>query len=224
MFSKDTFAFLTELKAHNERPWFEKNKPRYETSVKAPMQALMAELEPRLRKVSKHIVVDPRPVGGSMMRIYRDIRFSKDKSPYKTHMSAMFWNDAGEEEAAPGFYLHIEPKGSMFGGGIWHPEGKALGRIRDAIVKDSATWGKVTSGLLKQSACGMIGESLKRPPPGYDPEHPFIDDLKRKDFGLSMALKDEQVLSPKFAQTVEESARRMAPFMSFLAKAVGAPY
>ena len=224
MFTADTFRFLSELKAHNERAWFEKNKGSYEGVAKAPMLELISDLVPRLNGVSRQIVVDPRPTGGSMMRIYRDIRFSKDKTPYKPHLAAMFWHKKGKESSAPGFYLHVEPGATMFGGGVWHPESPALKRIRDKIAHSPTEWGKVTSGLLKKSACGMIGDSLKRPPVGYDPEHPYIEDIKRKDFGLSMRFTDKEALSAKFADRVAEAAHRMVPFMSFLAKAVGASF
>jgi uncharacterized protein (TIGR02453 family) len=224
MLTNDTLAFLTELRSHNDRRWFESNKERYEASVKEPMLSLVAELGPRIRAVSRHMVVDPRPTGGSLMRIYRDIRFSKDKSPYKTHMAAMFWHAKGKESSTPGYYLHVEPGETMLGGGVWHPDGSALKGIRDRIAKDSAQWRSATSGLLKKSACGMIGATLKRPPAGYAPDHPLIDDLKRKDFAFSMRFSDAEALSPKFAASVADGAGRMAPFMAFLAKAVGVPF
>src|SRR4051812_22823600 len=218
MITADTLRFLGELKKHNERPWFEKNKARYETSVRDAMLDLVAELQPRLRKVSRKVMVEPK----SVMRIYRDVRFSKDKSPYKTYLGAMFRHADGKESPAPGFYLHVEPGETMVGGGVWHPEGKALKGIRDAIVEDSAGWKKVTAGLLKGAGCSMIGESLKRPPPGYDPEHPLIEDLKRKDFCVAMEFTDAQVTSKKFPDEIGKAAEKMAPFMKFLAEAVGA--
>jgi uncharacterized protein (TIGR02453 family) len=112
----------------------------------------------------------------------------------------------------------------MVGGGVWHPEGKALKGIRDAIAEDPAGWKKVTSGVLKGGGCSMIGESMKRPPPGYDREHPFIEDLKRKDFCVSMELGDAQVVSKRFPDEIGKAAEKMAPFMEFLAGAVGAEF
>jgi uncharacterized protein (TIGR02453 family) len=102
--SSELFQFLRELKRHNQRDWFLKNKARYETNVRNPFLRLIAELRPLLNKVSPHFVVDPSPTGGSMMRLYRDIRFSKDKSPYKTSVSAHFWHAHGEEGMTPAFY------------------------------------------------------------------------------------------------------------------------
>ena len=221
LFTPDFFRFLGELRLHNERPWFEANKQRYEESVKEPTLRLIEALQPLLRKVSQKIVVDPRPVGGSMMRIYRDIRFSKDKTPYKPYVAAMFHHQKGKEGSAPGYYLHLEPGESALGCGVWRPEGPALKGIRDAIVSEPARWKKVTSGLTKGSGCTMIGESLKRPPPGYPPDHELIEDLKRKDFGVSVRFADRDVLSPEFPEALAQSAREMAPFMSFLAEAMG---
>jgi len=222
-FTRDSFTFLKQLKAHNQRPWFEANKGRYESEIKAPLQDLIADLAGRFAKVSKHIVVDPSPVGGSAMRIYRDIRFSKDKTPYKPYLAASFWHVKGKESSTPGFYLHIQPGKSIFGGGVWQPDGPPLRRIRDAIAENPNRWKAVKSGLLKRR-WEMMGDVLKRPPPGYDPDDPLIDDIKRKDFAVFVSLPDREVLSPKFGQTVAAYAKEMTPFMAFLAKAVAVRY
>ncbi|HVE85234.1 MAG TPA: DUF2461 domain-containing protein, partial [Myxococcales bacterium] len=199
------------------RPWFEKNKARYETHVRDAMLDLVAELQPVLKKVSKSVEVGPR----SVMRIYRDVRFSKDKSPYKTYLAAMFWNSEGKESPAPGYYLHVEPGGkTMLAGGVWRPEGAALKKIRDAIIEDEKGWKKAS----RAAGFEKMGESLKRPPPGFDPEHPLIEDLKRKDFCLTRGFKDAEVVSKKFADAVGKAAAGMAPFMAFLAGAVGAEF
>jgi uncharacterized protein (TIGR02453 family) len=219
MITNDTLKFLGELKAHNERPWFEKNKARYESSVKEAMLDLVAGLQPRLRKVSRHVVVEPK----SVMRIYRDTRFSKDKSPYKTYLAGMFHHVNGKESSSPGYYLHIEPGGSVFCAGVWRPETPKAKAIRDAIVEDPAGWKKIRGGLLKDGT-KWIGESLKRPPPGYDPELPFAEDLRRKDFCVEVELTDAEVLSKKFPDVVGKEAARTAPFMKFLAGAVGAEF
>jgi len=215
MITSETLKFLEELKRHNERPWFEKNKARYETHVRDAMLDLVAELQPVLKKVSKSVEVGPR----SVMRIYRDVRFSKDKSPYKTYLAGMFHHSNGKESSSPGYYLHIEPGGSVFCAGIWRPETPAVKAIRDAIVDDPGGWKKVKSGAFK-GGTEWIGESLKRPPPGYDPEHPFAEDLKRKDFAVEVDLTDAQVLSKKLPEVVGKEAARLAPLMKFLARAV----
>jgi uncharacterized protein (TIGR02453 family) len=220
-FTPELFKFLTELRAHNEREWFERNKVRYESAVRDPFLRLIAALGPPLRKINPPIVVDPSPVGGSMMRIYRDIRFSRDKSPYKTAVAAHFRYVGGKEEATPAYYLHFEPGHSMIGSGMWRPPAEALKGIRDAIVADSKRWERISKDADFRSSCGMAGESLKRPPAGYDPNHPLIDDLKRKDFTTSAALTDRQVYASDLLDTIVTSFRATAPFVEFLSAAVG---
>src|SRR5277367_6255254 len=124
-FTADLMRFLTELKAHNNRDWFNENKERYEQSVRDPFLRFVAELRPRLKQISPHFVADAKPMGGSMMRIYRDTRFSKDKTTYKTGVMAHFWHDRGKEGATPAFFLRIRPGDSSVGAGIWQPESVA---------------------------------------------------------------------------------------------------
>src|ERR1700753_1280926 len=139
-FPKDFYAFFRELKAHNEREWFEDNKQRFRDHVQAPMSAFIEAMAPELKKVSKYFVADPRPNGGSMFRIYRDVRFSKDKRPYKEHAACHFRHTAGKDVHAPGFYMHFGDDEVFFGGGMYMPDPKSLGRIRDAIVGKPADW------------------------------------------------------------------------------------
>ena len=125
-FPKDFFAFLRELKANNERPWFEANKQRFRDSVQVPMSEFIAAMAPRLAKISKNFTADPRPNGGSMFRIYRDVRFAKDKRPYKEHVACHFRHAVGKDVHAPGYYMHFSPGEVMFGGGMWMPPSDAL--------------------------------------------------------------------------------------------------
>jgi uncharacterized protein (TIGR02453 family) len=146
-----------------------------------------------------------------MMRIYRDIRFSRDKNPYKTAVAAHFRIVRDTEEAAPAYHLRFEPDHSMIGSGMWRPPAEALKGIRDAIVADPKSWRRITEGADFRSSCGMVGESLKRAPAGYDPNHPLIDDLKRKDFTTSAALTDRQVCTPDpapIARTIKPGSNR----------------
>ena len=159
-----------------------------------------------------------------MMRIYRDIRFSKDKSPYKTAIGVHFWHAKGKEGGTPAFHLRLAPGDSAVGAGVWRPEPRALRQIRDAIVEQPKKWERATSGRDFRSSCGMAGESLRRPPRGYDPNHPFIEDIKRRDFAVSMPLPDDQVCGPDFMQVLLETFRVSAPFAKFLTQAVGLPF
>jgi uncharacterized protein (TIGR02453 family) len=220
-FTPELFRFLTELEAHNERDWFQANKERYEKSARDPFLRLIADLGPKLKKISPHFVADASPTGGSMMRIYRDTRFSKDKTPYKTAMAAHFWHDKGKEGAMPAFHLRLQPGSSTVGAGIWHPEPGALKKIRKAIVDDSKTWAKVRADKRMGSGCGMIGESLKRPPPGFDAEHPFIEDIKRKDFGISLPLDDKRVAKGELMDDIVAGMKTAGPFLRFLSEAIG---
>jgi uncharacterized protein (TIGR02453 family) len=220
-FTRELFSFLEELRQHNNRDWFQRNKEHYETEVRGPFISFIGDLGGPLKKINPYMVADPRPVGGSMMRIYRDIRFSRDKSPYKTSVAAHFWDSRGKEGATPAYYLHLEPGHSMVGAGIWRPEPGALKKIRDAIVANGKRWQKVTSAADFRSSCGMAGESLKRPPAGYDPKHHLIEDIKRKDFATSSPLDDRQVCGPDFMNSVLNAFAASAPFIRFLSDAIG---
>ncbi len=224
-FTRDGMRFLEELKKHNEKKWFEKNKARYEQGLRDPGLALVADLEPVLGKISKHFVVDPRPNGGSLSRIYRDTRFSKDKSPYKTHLFLHFHHDghhdAGGEESAPGFFMRLGPGDSRVGGGIWHPASPQLAKIRDAIASDPKGWARAKSKTKLGKTCMMSGDSLKKVPKGYDPEHVHAEDLKRRDFGVSATLSDASLTSATLLKDIERGFRQVAPVIAFLCDATG---
>ena len=167
------FDFLRELGANNERPWFEENKARYRAEVRDPMLDFIQAFAEPLAEISPHFRADPRANGGSLFRIYRDTRFSKDKTPYKTNVGAHFRHEAGKDAHAPGFYLHLEPGMCFAGCGVWHPDSPTLGRIRDAIVERPEEWTRITTGADFCRTFRLAGEALKRPPRGYDnPEHP----------------------------------------------------
>ena len=217
----DFFKFLAQLARNNNRDWFQANKDRYESNVRDPMLRFIAALEPRLHKLAPHFVVDPSPVGGSMMRIYRDIRFARDKSPYKTAVVAHFRHEARSGESVPAFYLYLAPGKSSVGGGIWRPDPATLRKIRDTMAADPRRWQRTTSRTLFGSTCGMVGESLKRVPPGYDPESPVAEDLKRRDFAITASLADRQVIGPGFLDAVVEVYRSFSPFMGYLCEATG---
>lgn len=219
-FSPKFFQFLKELKANNNRDWFEKNKSRYEAEVKGPMLQFIADFAAPLRTVSPQFKADARPVGGSMFRIYRDIRFSRDKRPYKTHVGAHFPHRKATGDAhAPGFYLHLEPGNSIAGGGLWHPDAAALKKVRDQIVSRPKEWRAIRSRGIE-----IEGDSLKRAPQGYDPAHPFVEDLKRKDFYTLLKFADRQVISSGFMDLVVDACRTAVPLAGFLTRALGLPW
>jgi uncharacterized protein (TIGR02453 family) len=215
LFQPELFAFLTELKENNTREWFQDNKDRYRREVQEPMLAFISAFAEPLRGISPNFVASPKPSGGSMFRIYRDVRFSRDKSPYKTHAAAQFRHRQGRDVHAPGFYLHLEPGRVLMGSGIWHPAGPTLASIRTAIVEDTGRWRDVTEGM------SLGGESLKRAPRGFDPDHPLIEDLKRKDFVCFAESDQKTACSPGFVEVFADNCRSASDFTRFLTEAVG---
>ena len=214
-----TFRFLGELARHNDREWFNANKQRYLDEVRDPLLDLVEAFGPKLAKISPKLVADPRPVGGSLFRIYRDTRFSRDKSPYKTHAGMSFRHVDGREVAAPGFYLHIEPGRVFTAAGMWHPPSDSLKQVRDAIIAHPERWKRATRGRGRTLDDG--GERLKRPPRGYDAEHPLLEDLKRKGFTVSTSFTQKQACAPDFLDQFAGACRRAVPLMEFLTEAVG---
>ncbi len=218
-FDLELFHFLRELKQNNNRDWFQANKQRYETKLKQPMLQFIADFAPELKKIHPRFVADPKPSGGSMFRIYRDIRFSEDKSPYKTQVSAHFQHHrSGKDVHVPGFYLHLEP-GMCFGAaGIWHPDARTLIMIRKAIVNRLQDWQKVRKKIQ------LEGDRLVRPPKGFSADHPAIEDLKHKDFVSSVYFEEGRVCGPNFMSDVVTGYKRILPLVEFLTKAVGMPW
>jgi uncharacterized protein (TIGR02453 family) len=224
-FPKDFFAFFRELKAHNDRTWFEDNKPRFRDSVQAPMSAFIEAMAPQVKKVSKHFTCDPRPNGGSMFRIYRDVRFSRDKRPYKEHAACHFRHALGGDVHAPGFYMHFAPDRVAFGGGSWMPDPDALAKIRGRIAAKPTVWKKVVAdAAFRNTFDEVAGEALSRPPRGFDPSHPLIEAIKKKSF---FALEESDVKtaqSPALTGDVAATFRAASPLMRFLCQAQDVPY
>lgn len=218
------FQFLRELAVNNNRTWFQENKERYEHEVKGPLLEFVAAFGPHLKKISRHYVADPRPSGGSLFRIHRDTRFSKDKTPYKTHAALQFRHESGKDVHAPGYYLHLEPGSVFFGCGLWHPEPEVLQKIRQHIADDPKAWLKVKNHKTFTAHYQLEGDALTRPPKGFDPEHPAIEDLKRKDFIGVVTLRERDALSPKFLDQVATCAKAGTPLMRFLSDATGHPF
>jgi uncharacterized protein (TIGR02453 family) len=223
-FSPALFSFLSELAEHNERTWFKANRGRYEECVQEPALEFVTEFGAHLRGISSHLVADARPVGGSLFRIQRDTRFSKDKTPYKTNLGISFRHEQAADVHAPGYYLHLEPGSVFAAAGVWHPSGETLARIRDAIAARPEEWSAAAHRGSFAKAFRLDGETLVRPPRGYDPEHPMIADLKRKDFIGVATLTEEAALSPSFTAEYTRLCRAATPLMRFLCDAVGVPF
>lgn len=224
-FPRGFFAFLRELKANNNRAWFEENKQRFRESVQTPMATFIGAMVPRLRTISKNFVADPRPNGGSMFRIYRDVRFSKDKRPYKEHAACHFRHALGKDVHAPGYYMHLAPDEVFFGGGMWMPAPDALQKIRELIVKKSAAWRAIGDDRRFSKVFGEIeGEALSRAPRGFNPDHPLIADIKRKSFFAMHSSSLREAAGAKFVDEVTNVFSAASPLMKFLCNAQGVPY
>jgi uncharacterized protein (TIGR02453 family) len=216
----EMIRFITQLRKNNNREWFQKNKSRYDNEVRAPLLRFIEGFGPLLYKISPHFVADARGNGGSLFRIYRDTRFSRDKTPYKTHLGIQFRHERVKDVHAPGFYLHIEPRESFVGVGMWRPDSDALGKVRDAIVDDSTGWKKASTNKKFLERYELTGDSLKRAPKGFDPDHPLIDDLRRKDFIAVAKFDVKETYDPKFATELAKTFKAATPFMKFLTQAV----
>ena len=223
-FSHELFEFLAELREHNDREWFAANKHRYEQHLLEPALDFIEAFATRLEKISPHLRADPRPSGGSLFRIYRDTRFSKDKSPYKTNVGIHFRHERGKDVHAPGYYLNIGPDEVFAGGGIWHPDTDGTTRIREAIVADPQSWKRAAHGGAFAKRHELGGESLKRVPSWADADHPFADDLKRKSFYGWVRLSEEDVVAPGFVDQYAGICRAAAPLMRFLCDALEVPF
>ena len=223
-FSPALFQFMADLKENNNRDWFQANQSRYEDEVREPALQFISDFGSELRKISPHFQAIPKKVGGSLFRIFRDVRFSKDKSPYKTQTGIHFRHESARDAHAPGFYLHLEPEHCFMGAGIWHPDPATLQQIREAIDADPKGWKKARDTTARSGHLHLSGESLQRPPKGFAADHPLIEDLKRKDFIAVTDLTREQVLAPDFPAHFARLCKAGASLSRFLCGAVGVAF
>ena len=223
-FTPKLYAFLQDLEENNDREWFKANQQTFETVIRNPALDFINDFAAPLAKISPHFVADSRTVGGSLFRIQRDTRFSKDKTPYKLNTGLQFRHVMAKDAHAPGFYLHMQPGENFMGPGLWRPETKVAYRIRQHIDENQAEWKKVTRGKRFTDAFAVTGDSLVRPPKGFDEDHPLIEDLKRKDFIASMRLTQKEITSKDFLASFTDRAKRGAPFMKFLCEAIGVQF
>lgn len=225
MISTALFGFFRELSANNNRDWFKKNRSRYEQDVKAPLLRFIMEFEGPLHSISPNFLAIPR-VGGSLFRIYRDVRFSRDKRPYKEAAGVHFRHAAGKDVHAPGFYLHLAP-GEVFAAlGIWGPGSKELLAIRQEIVRDPDTWTSITQNpdFLNVFSEGFEHEKLKRAPKGFDPNHPLIEDLRCKHFVASCPLSEKLACAPDFSAKLAQTYSHGAKYMEYLTRILNLPF
>lgn len=226
-FTPEVFTFLKELATNNDKPWWEDNKPRYVETIRDPAIAFIADFEPKLHELSPHFVADTRLNGGSLMRPYRDVRFSRDKSPYKTNVGIQFRHAAGKDVHAPGFYVHLEPNQSFVGAGMWHPETAIARRVRQSIYDRPDAWKEATRTDRFLDTWDLEpdeDEMLKRVPKEFDSAFEYADDLRMKSFIAGGRLSQEDVTASSFADDVANRFADAGAFTAFLTEAVGLPY
>ncbi len=223
-FPKETFQFLRTLKRNNDREWFQKNKSRYESAFLEPSLGFIAAIEKPLQKISPCFQAIPKKQGGSLMRIYKDTRFAKDKTPYKTNIGIHFRHEAGGSVHAPGFYLHVEPGNCFIGAGIWRPDKTPLLEIRRAISESPTNWKRARDAKSFRSTYNLSGDSLKRPPAGFENDDPMNDDLKRKDFIGVCNLDDDELTDSEFLLAATKKFKAAMPFMRFLCSSLDLPF
>ena len=219
-FTKEGMSFLKKLSKNNTREWFHENKSDYEDLIRTPALNFIDDMENDLSHLSPHFLAIAKKVGGSLMRVHRDVRFSKDKSPYKTNIGIQFRHEMGRDVHAPGFYVHVEPDECFVGVGIWRPDSLALGKIRDAIVEKDKDWLITVNDKKFRRNFDLSGESLKTGPRGYDKNHALINDLKRKDFIAISHFDEKSMFGKNFKQQVVKRFTDAEPYMQFLCKAL----
>lgn len=226
-FGRAAFDFLKELEANNNKQWWESNKDRYIAVIREPALDFIDDFGKRLETLSSHYVADTRTNGGSLMRPYRDVRFSNDKTPYKTNIGIHFRHEGGKDVHAPGFYLHLEPSACFAGVGLWNPEPKVAREIRRAISDDPVAWRKATKSK-SFADCWSIEHNdettLKRIPKELDQNHPFPDDLRLKSFTAGSRLSQRMVTSEGFDGELARLFKNASAYMRFLSQAIGVDY
>lgn len=215
-FSKHTLKFLSELAVNNNRDWFNANRLRYEQQLLDPALDFIEAMGPPLAAISSRFLCIPKRVGGSLLRIHRDARFSRDKTPYKTNVGIQFRHEIGKDIHAPGYYFHIGLDECFLGVGLWHPDSPALARIRDMIVEKPRRWRAASTEPEFRSHYEFRGDTLKRAPRGVSEDHPLIVDLKRKDFIAIHQFDHGLLYEPDLVAYVAERFAVATPLMKFL--------
>ncbi len=227
LFTTASLTFLRGLARNNRRDWFQAHRHDYETAVLGPMRSLVEEMDVRLARLAPEIVGDPRR---SVFRIYRDIRFSKDKSPYKTHAACWFFHrDAshrvGQEShgGGAGFYFHVQPGSSLTAGGLWMPPRPALDRLREAMAAKPAAFTRIVTAAPVRRRLGELDDEavLKRVPRGYAEDHPAARWLKYRSFTMSRALSDREVTGARLLDALEADCALLLPLVRWINAALG---
>ncbi|MEO9930662.1 DUF2461 domain-containing protein [Rhodopirellula bahusiensis] len=226
----ELFHFLEDLAGNNNRDWFAENKSRYEDEVRQPALELIRQLAVPLKRSAPMLRVIDKTQGGSLMRIYRDTRFSKDKTPYKTNVGISLRHDAcftgtvSDDIHAPGGYVHLSAEECFVGMGAWRPQRQSLAAIRATIAENPKAWRRARDAKSFRTSYELGGDRLKTSPRDYDRDHPMIEDLRRIDFIGIASLKPEEITADDSVARITQLIRDAKPFMRFLCDAVDVPY
>lgn len=217
MLSKETIKFLKMLEKNNERQWFNEHKDMF-VRANDNIIAITGDLIGRISKFDSSVAgIDPK---SCVFRIYRDVRFSTDKSPYKTNLGA-FITPGGKKNMLPGYYFHIQPGMFFAAAGKHLPDGAELQRIRSYIAANGDEFNRIVSGKAFSKRFGELdGERLSRPPKGFDANHPAIEFLKLKSFTVSENFTEKDAVAPDYPKKLTSSFETAAPLVEFLRKAV----
>jgi len=226
-FGSESLTFFRGLARHNAKPWFEAHREDYEQHVRGPLTGLVHEMDSRFSEFAPEFVGDPKR---SIFRLNRDIRFSADKSPYKTHAACWFFHVGGSSKVGreahgggAGFYFHLEPGHSMLGGGCWMPPSPALKRFRAAIANDVKGFERIVLSPRLKSKLGALSDDsmLKRTPRGYSDDDPGARWLKYQSFTVGRKLSDAEVTGPKLTSILQSHYEAMLPLVRWLNTTLG---
>jgi uncharacterized protein (TIGR02453 family) len=220
MFTPAAFDFLRQLQANNTREWFEPRKAQFQELCRDPALRLIEALAEPLAAISTQFVASSKPVGGSLFRIHRDVRFARDKTPYKPWLGMRFKHVSDRSGAlAPLFYVHLGAQQCFAGGGLWHPDAPMLTRVRNFIAHNPQSMQDLLAAPTFQTY-RLGGESAVRPPRGFDPAHPLIEMLKRKDFVAMRDFDPSVACSAQVVDFISEYLRGAAGLVDYLCAAL----
>ena len=219
-FSRQTFAWLRQIEANNNKAWFDAHREQYEREVREPALAYIENMVAPLRKISPHFTAVAKKSGGSLMRVHRDMRFARDSAPYKTNVGIQFRHERGRDVHAPGYYVHIEPGQCFVGAGLWRPEPTALRAIRMEIAESPNDWRRATVTKRFTEKFELSGEQLSRPPKGFAADLPYIDAIQRKDFIALSPVSDAFMCRRDLPEATTGLFSRVTVLMRFLCGAL----
>ena len=223
-FPRDTLVFLSDLAKNNHREWFNKHKDRYERSFLMPALAFIEAMQKPLAKVAPMLKVEPKKMGGSLMRIYKDTRFSKDKTPYKTNIGIQFRHQIGKDVHAPGIYMHIAADECFLGAGIWRAPSDVLRTLRTSLAENPQTWTKAKNAKAFRSTYELYDDRLKSAPRGFDKDHPILADIRLRSFIGMCPLERSEIQSQDLVKLTTQRVKNARPLMEFLCESLGQPY